>query len=411
MLYREMGKTGDKLSILGYGCMRFPKKDGKIDIERTEAQIRRAIEAGVNYFDTAYVYPHSEEVLGEILAKGLRDKVKLATKLPAFLIQSYKGMESTLLTSLKRLQTDHIDYYLIHALNNFDGWQRMKDMGVVDFLQKQREAGRIDRIGFSYHGQTEEFKKIIDDYDWDFCQIQYNYLDEYSQAGTEGLEYAGSKGLGVIIMEPLRGGLLATRLPKEAWEVLEAGKGTRSPAERALRWLWNHPQVTTVLSGMNGEDQIEENLRTADAALPLSLTNGELAEIGRARDIIIEKMKVGCTGCSYCMPCPAGVNIPLCFTYYNNKYLSDGAAESRMLYLSMTIGKDGEKPSYASLCKSCGKCEQHCPQHLPIRRHLKEVAREMEGFYFRPLCGAIHGYYRVKNRFSRKRASSSENGR
>lgn len=403
MNYREMGKTGDKVSVLGYGCMRFPKKDGKIDEERTEKQVISAIERGVNYFDTAYIYPHSEEVLGRILAKGHRDKVLIATKMPLFMIHSAKDMENTLATSLKRLQTDHIDYYLLHNINSVEGWQRLKSLGVIEFLEEKQREGKIRRIGFSYHGAEGQFKSVVDDYNWDFCQIQYNYLDEHTQAGKAGLEYAAKKGLGVVIMEPLRGGLLAQKMPKaaqEIWAECEDGK-SKTPAEWALRWVWNHPEVTLLLSGMNEETHIEENLRIAETALPLSLTEQELANIDRVRDTIQSILKVGCTGCGYCMPCPAGVNIPLCFAFYNNKYLFDDK-NTNFQYLGFTIGADGGKPSYASLCKDCGKCEKHCPQHLPIRRHLKEVAGDLEGFYFRPLGGMIHGYYRVRGMFRGK---------
>ncbi|MFZ5969918.1 MAG: aldo/keto reductase [Bacillota bacterium] len=218
MLYREMGKTGDKVSILGYGCMRFPKKDGRIDEKRTEKQIISAIEQGVNYFDTAYIYSGSEAVLGNILAKGYRDKVMIATKMPLILIHSMKDMESTLNTSLKRLQTDYIDYYLIHSVTSREGWQRLKQLCVEEFLEKAKQSGKIRRIGFSYHGDSNQFRDIVDDYPWDFCQIQYNYMDEHYQAGKEGLMYAASKGLGVSVMEPLRGGFLVGKMPPSGTE-------------------------------------------------------------------------------------------------------------------------------------------------------------------------------------------------
>jgi predicted aldo/keto reductase-like oxidoreductase len=269
MQYREMGKTDDKVSILGYGCIRFPKKNGKIDEEYTEKLIINAIEHGVNYFDTAYAYPGSEAVLGKILAKGYREKVFIATKMPIFFVHTYKDMENSLETSLKRLQTDHIDYYLLHNINSFVGWQRLKDLGICDFLRQKQKEGAINKIGFSYHGEEKQFEKIIDDYTWDFCQIQYNYLDENTQAGKKGLEYAASKGLGVVIMEPLRGGLLAQRLPEKAQAIFnQYDDGKKTPAEWALHWVWNHPQVTLLLSGMNEDSQVEENLQIADMALP-----------------------------------------------------------------------------------------------------------------------------------------------
>ena len=395
MLYREMGKTGDKVSILGYGCMRFPKKDRKIDEERTEKQIVSAIERGVNYFDTAYIYPNSEVVLGKILAKGYRDKVMIATKLPLFMVHSRKDMDSLLNTSLKRLQTDHVEYYLIHALSSMEGWQRLKQMGIEDFLSEAKQSGKIGHIGFSYHGDRNQFKAIIDDYPWDFCQIQYNYLDEFTQAGKDGLEYAASKGIGISIMEPLRGGLLARKMPDEIEAIWDKAEVKRTPVEWALRWVWDHPEVTTVLSGMNDEAHIEENLRIAEEALPHSLSQDEQKRIDTVKTKLSEMLKVGCTGCSYCLPCPAGVNIPMVFGYYNSKHMfNDKTAQFQ--YLGMTIGTDGGKPAYASLCLNCGKCEQHCPQNLPIRKHLKEVSKDMESFYFKPAASLIHGYYKIR---------------
>jgi len=398
MLYREMGKTGEKVSILGYGCMRFPKKDRKIDEEKTETQILSAIEQGVNYFDTAYIYPNSEEVLGRILAKGHRDKVLIATKLPAYMVHSYKDMENVLDTELKRLQTNHIDFYLMHSLNSMEGWQRLKQLGVEDFIDKAKKSGKIKHIGFSYHGDKFQFKEIIDDYDWEFCQLQYNYMDEDNQAGREGLEYAASKGLGISIMEPLRGGLLARENPIiEA--VFNKSDIKRTPAEWALRFVWNHPDVSVVLSGMNDESQIEENIRVANSAEPNSISESELKYIVDAKKTLSEKLKIGCTGCGYCMPCPAGVNIPLCFAYYNDRFIYDDKT-SKSQYLFMLAGVDGGKPSNASLCKNCGKCETHCPQHIQIQNKLKDVSKEMESFYYKPLVGAVHGYYSLRGLFN-----------
>lgn len=390
MLYREMGKTGDKVSILGYGCMRFPKKGRAIDEERTERQIVSAIEQGVNYFDTAYAYPNSENVLGRILAKGYRNQVMIASKLPTFLVHSYKDMNNFLNTELKRLQTDHIDYYLMHSLMNMEGWQRLKEIGVEEFLAKAKESGQIRHIGFSYHGNRVEFKQIIDDYPWEFCQIQYNYMDVNNQAGTEGLEYAVSKGLGVSIMEPLRGGLLARKSPMIE-EVFDKSETKRTPVEWALRFVWNHPGISLVLSGMNEESQVEENIRIANSSQPNSLSDTELKYFSEAREALADKIKVGCTGCGYCSPCPAGVNIPLCFSYFNDRYIYDDKS-IKFTYMGVLAGVDGTKPSYASLCKDCGKCEKHCPQHIKIRNKLKDVSNEMESFYFKPLVVILHGY-------------------
>lgn len=404
MLYREMGQTGDRVSILGYGCMRFPKKDKKIDEARTERQIISAIEQGVNYFDTAYMYGGSEAVLGKILAKGYRDRVLIATKLPLPLIHSAKDMATILNTQLKRLQTDHIDYYLMHSVMSRESWQRLKPLGIEDFLERAKQAGKIRRIGFSYHGDKDQFKGIVDDYPWDFCQIQYNYMDENYQAGKEGLRYAAAKGLGVIVMEPLRGGFLVGKLPEEIQALWQRADLKRTPAEWALRWVWNHPEVTVALSGMNDEPQIAENVRIAAEAAPQSLSPAELRLIDDVKNLLAAKLKIGCTGCGYCLPCPAGVNIPMCFSYYNSRYLFDDPS-SKFGYAGLTTGVDGGTPCYASLCRNCGKCETHCPQGLPIRKALKEVAGEMEGFYFKPLAGLIRGYYKIRG-IGKQRAKS-----
>ncbi len=398
MLYREMGQTGDKVSILGYGCMRLPKKDGRIDEERTEKQIISAIEQGVNYFDTAYLYHNgkSESILGNILAKGCRNKVMIATKLPPPLIHSPKDMETIINTQLKRLHTDYIDYYLVHSIMSMEGWQRLKRLGVEEFLEKAKRAGKIRNIGFSYHGNKDHFKEIVDDYRWDFCQIQYNYMDEYNQAGKEGLLHAASKGLGIVIMEPLRGGQLVGKMPPAIQDIWDQAKIKKTPAEWALRWVWNHPEVSVVLSGMNEEAHIEENIRIANASYPLSLSIDELELIDDVKKSLAGMMKVGCTGCGYCMPCPAGVNIPLCFTLFNNKHLFHDRS-FQFAYLGFTTGTDGGKPSYASLCQNCGKCEKLCPQSLPISKSLKEVAKDMQGFYFEPVGGLIRGYYKIRS--------------
>ncbi len=393
MLYRAMGKTKDLVSILGYGCMRFPRKQlNIIDEKRTERQVVSAIEQGVNYFDTAFLYPNSEVVLGNILARGYRDRVLIATKMPMPMVHSRQDMEAVLDTQLKRLQTDRIDYYLMHSINSFTGWQRLKDLGVEDFLAKARQAGKIRHTGFSYHGDREQFKKIVADYPWDMCLLQYNYMDENAQAGKEGLAYAAARGLGVAVMGPLRGGRLARNMPQQLQELFD--RVNRTPAELALRWVWNHPEVTVLLSGMNDEVQIEENIRIAREAYPGSLTAEELKIITEVRNLLVQKLRVACTECGYCLPCPAGVNIPLCFNSYNNRYLYDGA--NRFFYLSMLGGMDGGAPSHASLCTSCGKCEAKCPQKLPIPKLLKEVSARMESFYFRPVTRLVRSYYRLR---------------
>jgi len=386
-----MEKTGDSLSILGFGCMRFPGKGGSIDYERTERLILQAIEKGVNYFDTAYIYHagRSESILGNILAKGSRDKVKIATKLPPYFVRSRRDMDNILDNQLRRLKTDRIDYYLMHALNDMEGWNRLKELGVLEFIEEAKSDGKIINIGFSFHGDRNEFKAIIDDFPWDFCQIQYNYLDEHFQAGREGLEYAASKGLGVIIMEPLRGGSLVGRIPEPVKKIWETAEVKRTPADWALRWLWNQPGINVVLSGMNDEAQLEENVRVASEVTPGTLTESELALYEKVKNEYKRLMKVACTGCAYCMPCPAGVDIPMCFGYYNSKHLFN-LKHARWQYIGFAGGlSGGGKPSYASLCKNCGKCEKVCPQHIPIRAKLKEAARELEIPALRPVLGVV----------------------
>ena len=380
MLYRTVPKTGDRLSILGFGCMRLPtSRAGGVDEERAIRQIRYAIDSGVNYLDTAPIYHlgKSEQVLGKALLDGYREKVRIATKLPHWEVFEREDMDRILHRQLATLQTDHIDYYLLHSLAG-KSFTIMRDLGVLDFLDTAKKDGRITNAGFSFHGNLKDFKEIVDAYDWEFCQIQYNYLDEKNQAGTEGLQYAASKGLAVMIMEPLRGGNLAGRVPASVQTIWDGAPVKRSPAEWGLRWVWDHPEVTVVLSGMNDEAQIDENLRVAGEALPGSLSPDERALIGRVRDEYCHLMKVGCTGCGYCMPCPFGVDIPGCFAGYNAHALFPNDREVKFQYVGRHGGLMGEK-SCASLCRQCGKCLKACPQGLPIPALMKDVAQEMEG--------------------------------
>jgi predicted aldo/keto reductase-like oxidoreductase len=381
MLYRNVPKTGDKLSILGFGCMRLPStKRGGVDVERAIRQIRHAIDRGVNYLDTAPVYHlgKSEQVLAMALADGYRKKVRIATKLPPWSVHGRADMDRILDTQLRTLRTDHIDYYLLHSMVN-TSWEKLKNLGVREFLDTAKKDGRIKNAGFSFHGDTATLKEIIDAYAWDFCQIQYNYLDEQNQAGTEGLKYAAGHGLAVMVMEPLRGGNLAGPVPEKIQKIWDEAAVQRSPAEWGLRWVWNHPEVTVVLSGMNNEAHIDENLRTAESAFPDSLTADELALIARVRDTYLRLMKVGCTGCGYCMPCPAGVDIPGCFSLYNNHHLFPRDRAAKFLYLGRHGGLLGAT-SYAGLCRACGKCAKICPQHLKIPSLMMQVSSEMEGY-------------------------------
>jgi predicted aldo/keto reductase-like oxidoreductase len=385
MLYRKMPENGDELSILGFGCMRLPLKEGKIDEERARKQVRYAIDHGVNYIDTAWTYHmgESEPFVGRALADGYREKVKIATKLPSWNVKSREDMDRFLNTQLERLGTDHIDYYLVHGLVGLL-WDKMENLGVLSFLDQAKAEGKIINAGFSFHGSFDDFKRIVDSYPWTFCQIQYNFLDEQNQAGTEGLEYAASKGLGVIVMEPLRGGKLAEPVPSAVQEIWDEASEKRTPAEWALRWIWNHPEVTVVLSGMNIESHIEENLKTADAAYPNSLTEAELKLVKRAEQKYRELMKTGCTGCRYCMPCPSEVDIPSCFEIYDSFYLSGNEKEAKLMYAAKPGGIiRGDVPGYASQCVQCGECVEKCPQHLDIPSFLETVAEEFEGKDFK----------------------------
>ena len=373
MKYR-LDRYGNKISQLGYGCMRFTKKGNAIDYEKAEKEVLLAINKGVNYFDTAYIYPGSEECLGRILDENkCRDKVYIATKLPQYIIRSSAAIDKTFNEQLSRLRTDHIDYYLMHMFTDYAEWEHLKALGIEDWIKRQKEEGRIRNIGFSYHGDTEMFLKILNAYDWEFCQIQYNYLDEHIQAGKRGLQAAAEKNIPVIIMEPLRGGKLVN-LPDKAKEVLASDSHGYTPAELGLRWLWNQPEVSCVLSGMNSGDMVNENIRIASDAEPGHFTGEDLQIVEQIKQIIREREKVSCTGCRYCMPCPKGVDIPGNFYYYNLMYMEKKAPSRFEFAQNMGMRKE---PGFASQCVGCGKCEQHCPQHINIREKLKEADREL----------------------------------
>jgi len=380
MQYRQVPKNGDKLSALGFGAMRLATKRMSIDEERAKRQIRLAIDNGVNYIDTAAPYHggESERFLGRALQGGYREKVKLATKLPPFSVKTREDMDRILGIQLKKLQTDRIDYYLLHGLEASQ-WKKLFDLGVLEFLDSAKAAGKIRNAGFSFHGDRKTFKEIIDAYDWVFCQIQYNFLDETNQAGTEGLRYAAAKNIAVMIMEPLRGGMLAGKLPKEVEQIYHSAGTKRSSAAWALRWVWNHPEVTVVLSGMNDENHIAENLKTCENALPGSMTAGELATMEEVAGMYRKLIKVGCTGCAYCMPCPSGVNIPQCFSIYNDYYMGNNSLITRGMYGMMLMGAMGAPPTDASLCRNCGNCTKACPQKIAIPEELKKVRSTLGG--------------------------------
>ena len=375
MNYRQ-DKYGNPLSILGFGCMRFQRKQGRIDMALAEKQIMTAFRGGVNYYDTAYIYPGSEACIGEIFEKnGIRDQVRIATKLPHYLIKSREGLDKLFNEELKRLRTDYVDYYLMHMLTDTATWNRLKELGIEQWLREKKESGAIRQVGFSYHGNSQTFCDLVDAYDWDFCQIQYNYMDEHTQAGRRGLRYAHEKGLPVIIMEPLRGGRLVNQLPDKAEKLFAGHPSGYTPAQWAFRWLWDQPEVTVVLSGMNTDEMVLDNLNTASNAEIGGFGETEkqlLAQVVRA---INEKVKVGCTGCGYCMPCPRGVDIPGTFNAYNRRYRDGWFQALREYFMCTTLRQNS---AAASQCIGCGKCEAHCPQKLPIRQHLQEAQKVLE---------------------------------
>ncbi len=370
-------------SRLGFGCMRLPS-----NFEQAQALVLAAIQGGINYFDTAYTYPGNEALLGKILAKnGCRDSIMIATKLPVYLVKTAEDIDRFFNTELERLQTDHVDNYLMHMLPDVSVWNRMKSLGIETWIAEKKAAGQIRRIGFSFHGSTELFCPLVDAYDWDFCQIQYNYLDEHSQAGKKGLDYAAAKGLDVIIMEPLRGGSLTDGLCREAKAVF-AGTG-KSPASWALNWLYVQPEVTCVLSGMKTPEVLAENLENVSNPTPFTEADYEVIE--RARRAINAGSRIACTGCRYCMPCPRGVDIPGCFSCYNVSY-GDGYVRGLREYVMNTSLKAIR--SNASLCVKCGKCEGHCPQHLPIRENLTLVKKRFENPVYKVAVAVSRGMFK-----------------
>lgn len=401
-----MEKRALGMSLLGYGCMRFPKKNGRIDKEATEALILRAVESGITYFDTAYIYNGSEEALGEILAKHhLRGKVMIATKIPHYKFTNVETLEKMFQTSLARLQTTYIDNMLMHMLPDVDIWNKLKAMGVDRWIEEKKASGEIRHIGFSFHGNANAFIEILEAYPWDFCQCQYNYMDENSQAGRRGVERAHELVIPVIIMEPLRGGRLTVGLPEKARQCFEAAAPTwrrqassendnngyisrkATPAEWGLNWLYDQEAIACVLSGMGEMTMLKENIRIAANAYVGMYKDADRQVIEAVKALVDANVRVPCTGCGYCMPCPHGVDIPGCFRSYNNQAV-DGWARSFKEYLMTTTFRS--KKSYASLCRKCGLCERHCPQHIAIREKLSETARAME-----------HPIYRVVRFFSK----------
>lgn len=380
MNYRN-DRYGNKISLLGYGCMRFAKKGGSIDLDKAERELMTAINRGVNYLDTAYIYPGSEVAVGEILSRNnCREKVNIATKLPQYFIKTEGAIEKYFTEQLSRLKTDYIDYYLMHMLTDIAAWEKLVKLGVKDWIEDKKAKGIIKNIGFSFHGNTDMFLKILEAYDWDFCQIQYNYVDENSQAGRKGLMAAAAKGIPVIIMEPLRGGKLVDLLPEKAKKIIEDYNVKRTPAEWAFRWLWEQPEVTCVLSGMNSIKMIEENCRVASEVCEHEFTQADYNMIEALKQEINANTRVGCTGCGYCMPCPKGIDIPVAFRCYNRMYTETHWSGRFEYHQIIALQKD---MADIQKCIACGKCESHCPQHIEIRKQLKEARKHLQPWYYR----------------------------
>jgi predicted aldo/keto reductase-like oxidoreductase len=391
MQYRIDKKTGNKLSVLGLGCMRFPRTLGAIDMKKADEIIMTAIEKGINYFDTAWMYSGSEEALGEVLEKNhVRDKVYIASKLPIVFVKKTADFDRYFDEELKRLRTGRIDYYLMHMLTDLASWEHLLNLGIGDWIDRNKKAGRIGQIGFSFHGSGNEFLKILDAYPWEFCQIQYNYSDENFQAGVRGLKKA-AQTMPVIIMEPLLGGKLANGLPRKARDIFrgfgaeaaagDSGNRSLSPAGWALRWLWNQKETAVVLSGMSDTAQVIENADLAGKTPAASLSEAELDVYQQVKEVFNESYKIHCTGCGYCMPCPKDVNIPACFAGYNTFY-SIGRIAGWQQYITSSAFTS-RTPRGPGNCVACGRCEDHCPQKLPIIANLKQVRRHMEPFWLR----------------------------
>lgn len=383
MLYRTFGKTGEKVSILGFGCMRLPIIDGnpsKIDEPLATEMLNYALDNGVNYVDTAYPYHGlnaaeggmSEIFVGNVLKEGYRDQIYLSTKLPSWNVSKKEDLNFYLNEQLKRLQTDRIDFYLLHGLGQ-GTWGTLTDLDVFEFLDSAIEDGRIKYTGFSFHDEYELFREIVDSYNWDFCQIQYNYMDQEFQAGKAGLEYAASKNMGIAIMEPLRGGCLTNNIPHDIQAIWDKAPVKRSNAEWALRFLWNREDIKVVLSGMSTMEQVKENVKIAGNGYANSLTNEEKNLIQEVRKTYSARIHVSCTACGYCMPCPEGVDIPLNLNLLNDVYVYQNIGKPTANYTFLTAKKQS-----ASFCNECGNCEEVCSQNIPIRKYLKEACETFE---------------------------------
>jgi hypothetical protein len=374
MKYRKFGKLNWEVSALGFGAMRLPiigKDTSKIDTEPAIEMIRYAIDNGVNYLDTAYVYHRgmSEVLVGKALKDDYREKIRIATKMPVRLVEKRENLDEYFNTHLERLQTDYIDFYLLHGMRKAR-WSQVKEFDILEWAEEKLDEGEIKHLGFSFHDELSLFKEIVDAHDWTFCQIQLNYMDTEYQAGLAGLRYASDKGLAVVVMEPIKGGKLAVTPPREVQEIWDRSKINRTPAEWALQWVWNLPEVSVVLSGMSEMRHVEENVVYADRSGPGTLKAHELALYDEVREAYNKLGFVGCTACQYCMPCLEGVDIPTILGHYNEYYMSGGSQEAKRNYW-----QNISLENHSSNCIACGKCEEKCPQRLPIRKFMNETVR------------------------------------
>ena len=389
MNYRKNLINGDELSQLGFGCMRFPSSE-----KETEQIIKYAIDNGINYFDTAYIYPNSERTLGKILKRlDVREQVKIATKMPPWMIQSYDDFDKVFNKQLERLQTTYIDYYFMHVLTDLAAFEKLRDLGLEKWIAEKKQAGQIKNVGFSYHGGKSEFVKLLDAYDWQFCMIYYNFVDEHNQAGKSGLEYAHSKQIPVMIMGPLAGGRLVNRLPKEVYKLYEKAATKRTAGEWALSWVLNHKEVTLALSGMSSLEDVKANINLVKGIKAGDFTDTEYKMFDEIKAIIASYEKIKCTGCGYCLPCPRGVDIPTCFDCYNHMETRGRYSALKSYVQSTTLKKD---PTNAGKCTGCKVCEQHCPQFIPIAEKMREVKKKLEGKIYRPGSWLIRKWMRIK---------------
>ena len=387
MQYRLDKKSGNKLSALGMGCMRLPGTLGNIDLHKSDLLIMEAINRGINFFDTAFLYPGSEAALGYVLDKNkVRDKVYIATKLPLLKCNGYEDFDKYFNIQLERLKTGYIDYYFMHNMTKQGDWERLCGLGIEKWIHEKRTQKKIKYVGFSFHGAKDAFTTLVDSYDWDFCMIQYNYINTNYQAGSAGLKYANSKGISVFIMEPLLGGRLAKDLPAEAVRIFKENDPATTPASWALRWLWNQPEVTLVLSGMNEISQVAENATLAEKSPADCMSADELSVVGKVAQAFSASYKIPCTGCNYCIPCPVKINIPDCFMAYNASY-----AISRSTGIHQYVTTSGMfNPAFSIAdCTKCGKCEKACPQGIIITERLVDVRKRMEPWWFRAAMAIV----------------------